>query len=111
MDKKKKKEENPAKRVLAGPALRALPYVFHIVQTRSLMFFLKVETLFFLQLRLNPQTGKRRGWATGPWQVGHVDGVASPTPSAPGSPVVDTSQAGPKVSYRRQLGVRRHPVI
>ena len=78
---------------------------------KGMMFFLKVETLFFLQLRLNPQTGKRRGWATGPWQVGHVDGVASPTPSAPGSPVVDTSQAGPKVSYRRQLGVRRHPVI
>lgn len=96
---KKKKEENPAKRVLAGPALRALPCVFHIAQTRSLMFFLKVETLFFLQLRLNPQTGKQRGWATGPWQVGHVDGVAAPTPSASGSPVVDTSQAGPKVSY------------
>ena len=81
---KKKKEENPAKRVLAGPAFRALPYVFHIAQTRSLMFFLKVETLFFLQLRLNPQTGKRRGRATGPRQVGHVNGVAAPTPSAPG---------------------------
>lgn len=96
---KKKEEENPAKHVLAGPAFRALPYVFHIAQTRSLMFFLKVETLFFLQLRLNPQTGKRRGRTTGPQQVSHVDGGAALTPSSPGSPVVDTSQAGPKMSY------------
>lgn len=103
---KKEEEENPAKRVLAGPAFRDLPYVFHIAQTRSLMFFLKVETLFFLQLRLNPKTGKRRGQAAGPRQIHHVDGSA-----APGSPVVDNSQAGPEVSYRRQLGVRSHPVI
>lgn len=52
-DRKKGKEENTEKHVLAGKAFGDYHMCSTLSSPWSLMFFLKLKTLFFLKLRLS----------------------------------------------------------